>query len=137
MKRRLAFLSLGLFVLFNSCSNIQIDNPEITKEELRNHIEYLASYSLKGRMPGTPGDALAASYIKNSLSKLGYKLMADKGFQYFDIVTEVIANKNRNRGILSINDISITLIFVLIQLSNIGLIASMKSAIFLMFGPDC
>ena len=73
--------------LLYSCNSL--DNPEITSEELMAHIEYLASDELQGRYPGTEGDSLAADYIRNAYTSNGLDLLADNGFQYIDIITEV------------------------------------------------
>ncbi len=89
MKKTLIFISLGIFIA--SCTQVRIDNPEITKAELREHIEFLASDSLKGRLPGTPEGLVAAQYIGNKLQQFGFTPIADNGYQYFDVVTEVIA----------------------------------------------
>ncbi|MCD4832354.1 MAG: M20/M25/M40 family metallo-hydrolase [Bacteroidales bacterium] len=89
MKKILLFISLGIFII--SCNQVRIDNPEITKAELREHIEFLASDSLKGRLPGTPEGLVAAQYIGNKLQQFGFTPIADNGYQYFDVVTKVIA----------------------------------------------
>ncbi len=70
--------------------------PEITIEELQQHVEYLASDSLKGRYPGTVGDKLAASYIRDQLTQSGLTAEAENGFQYFSLVTGISAGKNNH-----------------------------------------
>ena len=92
MKKLFIFISLGFFAF--SCSQVKIENPEITQEELREHIEFLASDSLKGRLPGTPEGVIAAQYIGNKLKQYGFTPLADNGYQYFEVVTEVIAGNN-------------------------------------------
>lgn len=89
MKKILIFISLVIFIV--SCTQVRIDNPEITKAELREYIEFLASDSLKGRLSGTPEGLVAAQYIGNKLQQFGFTPIADNGYQYFDVVTEVIA----------------------------------------------
>jgi aminopeptidase YwaD len=70
-------------------------NPEITAAELKKDIYYLASDSLKGRKPGTAEGDLAAKYIRDQFKASGLKLMADNGFQTFEIVTDVaLGEKN-------------------------------------------
>ncbi len=69
-----------------SCSK---ENPEITTDELFQHLSYLASDSLKGRLPGTEEDRLAALYIADEFSKAGLQLMADGGLQAFDVITDL------------------------------------------------
>ena len=64
---------------------------EITTEEIRDHIAYLASDELKGRYPGTAEDALLDAYIATELKHAGLKLYEKSGFQHFDIVTDIEA----------------------------------------------
>ena len=40
-------------------------NPDITIDELAEHIKYLASDELKGRFPGTPESKMAQEYLIN------------------------------------------------------------------------
>jgi hypothetical protein len=72
------------------------NEAEITIHEVKQHITFLASDSLKGRKPGTPEGRVAAEYIARSFSECGLKLMGEKGFQYFEVVTAVQTDeKNR------------------------------------------
>ena len=64
-------------------------NPQITAEELKADVYLLASDSLRGRKPGTPGADLAAHYIRDQFMESGLRLMGDDGFQWFDIVTSI------------------------------------------------
>jgi len=68
--------------LFSQVNTTKNDN-------IQKHIYYLASDSLKGRFPGTIGDKLAANYIRNKFKSYGLKLLANNGFQYFDVITDV------------------------------------------------
>lgn len=70
------------------------ENAEITVNELRQHISYLASDQLQGRLPGTEGDRLSASYIREEFEKAGIELIAQKGYQFFDVVTHAEAGRN-------------------------------------------
>ena len=58
-------------------------------ERTLQHIMYLSSEELGGRYPGTRGDQMAAKYIAERFSASGLKLMFNKGFQSFDVVTGV------------------------------------------------
>jgi hypothetical protein len=79
-------------MIFNCAhQNQQPVVDEITVEELYEHVAFLASDSLKGRKPGTPEADIAASYIRDQLSKAGLHLLGENGFQYFDVVTNVEA----------------------------------------------
>lgn len=80
----------GLMVFLSSCG----PNPEITKLELKKHIAYLASDSLKGRFPGTPEMALAAQYIQIEFKKAGLKLVDKSGIQEFEVTTDISRGEN-------------------------------------------
>lgn len=62
---------------------------DITANDLKEHISYLASDALKGRKTGAAEDKLGAEYIKNIFLKFKLKPLCDNGFQYFDPVTDV------------------------------------------------
>ncbi|RLD68417.1 MAG: hypothetical protein DRI95_03130 [Bacteroidetes bacterium] len=83
---------LIISIIFPALS--QKKNAEITKKELKEYISFLASDSLKGRKPGTPEGVVAANYIGDYFKKLGYKPFGKSYYQYFDVVTEVIAGKD-------------------------------------------
>jgi len=80
--------SIVAFATLFGCKNY---NPEITQQEIKEYIGYLASDDLKGRKPGTEGDSLSASYIRQKFEDAGLKLLADNGYQYFDVITKVEA----------------------------------------------
>ncbi|MDR0660170.1 MAG: M20/M25/M40 family metallo-hydrolase [Prevotellaceae bacterium] len=84
-------LKLHLFLIFAivvSCTPSRNLADPTYKEtsKLRNHVNFLASDSLKGRLPGTPESDIAAKYIKDQLQSYGYKPLAADGFQTFDLV---------------------------------------------------
>lgn len=62
-------------------------NPEITIEDIKENISYLASDSLKGRKPGEPGDLLAAEFIRSKFEAAGLELLYNNGFQSFNLVS--------------------------------------------------
>ncbi len=90
--------STFIFILFffYSCSNIKNNNPEITKNELYNHIEFLASDSLKGRYPGTAESNIAAQYIANEFKMCGLKLLHENGLQNFSITSNIKSGLNNH-----------------------------------------
>ncbi len=73
-------------LLIYSCSG----NPEVTTGELLSHIKYLSSDSLKGRLTGTPGDSMAAEYIKNELVSYGFLPLSGDGFQRFKVTSRIV-----------------------------------------------
>ena len=64
----------------------KVRSNEITKEEIYEHINYLASEKLEGRYPGTQGDILAREYISREFEKYGLIPKGDSAFiQRFDM----------------------------------------------------
>jgi len=63
--------------------------PDITVSDLKQHIYFLASDSLKGRKPGTPEADVAAKYIRDLMLSYGLEPLGDNGLQYFDVTTSV------------------------------------------------
>ncbi|MCF8222249.1 MAG: M20/M25/M40 family metallo-hydrolase [Bacteroidales bacterium] len=86
----LLFIVLIITFLY-SCNPYRIDNPAITGDELEDHINYLASDALEGRLPGTKGDSMSASYIKDNLEGWGLKPLSGNVIQEFEIVKTVKA----------------------------------------------
>ncbi len=86
MKIRFSFLIL--IALVTGCAGIS-ENPEITEDELFQHLSYLASDSLKGRLPGTEEDRLAALYIASEFKKAGLKFLTKGGLQPFEVITDL------------------------------------------------
>jgi aminopeptidase YwaD len=90
-------------VLFFLLFPFSCNNPltrEITADELRGHIKYLSSDTLKGRQTGTAGDSLAALYIKYQLMLSGLKPISGDGFQRYEVTDKVIAG---GKNFLSFN----------------------------------
>ena len=103
IKNNILLTLISLAVLtFNSCNFITV-NPEISTEELKSHIEFLASDSLKGRYPGTPEDKVAANYIAQEFKNSGLELLFDKGLQPFDIQSGLKLGENNS---FQFNDIT-------------------------------
>lgn len=92
-KKLLAFAWL-FFALFFQCYAQEQTNPEITTDELYQHIDFLAADSLKGREPGTSGSKIASDYIISQLKIAGLQPFEKKGFQYFKINTGIKTGKN-------------------------------------------
>ena len=82
---------IAFVFIFSSQSFSQ--SPSITTQELEEHVGYLASDDLGGRLPGTENDKQAAAYIAGEFEKAGVELLGENGFQYFDVVTGVDAGK--------------------------------------------
>jgi len=102
MKHITRFIILSGFVFFTQAVFAQY-NPEISVSDLQKQIGFLASDSLKGRKPGTPEDVVASNYIRDKFEKAGLKLLYKKGFQEFEIVSDIKAGNNNS---LVFDDIS-------------------------------
>ncbi|MCX6253070.1 MAG: M20/M25/M40 family metallo-hydrolase [Bacteroidia bacterium] len=89
-----------LVILFlSSCTG----NREVTTKELQNEIKYLSSDSLKGRLTGSPGDSLAAEFIRNKLTSYGLNPLSGDGFQRFRVTKRVVPGKANSLSINGIN----------------------------------
>jgi len=89
MKKRTILITITILMgIWQSCTSSEV-NPEITRDELYNHIKVLASDSLKGRYPGTAEDRIAALYIANELKQSGLELMYNNGLQSFEITGNI------------------------------------------------
>ena len=87
------FSRLVVFVscLLVSYSYAQQLTTEITADDIRTHVKYLASDDLQGRGSGTEGNRKAAVYIADLLQKWGINPAGDNGtyFQPFQFVSAV------------------------------------------------
>jgi aminopeptidase YwaD len=95
---RVFHLTLFFAIIAYSCSTSV--TRKITTSELQNHIKYLSSDSLKGRLTGTTGDSLAALYIKNQLMLSGIIPLSGDSFQRYEVTNKVIAGE---KNFLSVN----------------------------------
>ncbi len=95
MRHTFRIIGLSLLAALAACQTaVKIGNPEITVPELQHHIQFLASDSLKGRLPGTVECRIAAKYIKDNLNSDGLKLLGERGYQFFPIVKEQVLGRN-------------------------------------------
>ena len=74
-------------------------------QRTRNHVKYLSSDSLKGRLTGSTGDSLAAEYIRKELASFGFVPLSGDGLQRFEVTKRIIPGKNNS---LLINGITYT-----------------------------
>lgn len=86
---------LLLFFLF-SCNA----NREVTVKELRNHVRYLASDSLKGRLTGSIGDSLSAYYIRKELAAYGFQPLSGDGFQRFRVTSRLVPGPENDLSVV-------------------------------------
>jgi aminopeptidase YwaD len=88
VKRKIGIQILSLIALASSRG--KINSPEVTDDELKRHVSYLASETLKGRGTGTEGDSLAALYIRNDLNENGFVPIFGDGFQRYRVTDQII-----------------------------------------------
>ncbi|MCX6237451.1 MAG: M20/M25/M40 family metallo-hydrolase [Bacteroidia bacterium] len=101
---RIGFILMVLITI--SFTQDKKRSKEVTVNELKKHISYLASDELKGRLTGSAGDSLAAEYIRRDLKESGLIPLYDKGFQHFRVTDKII---NGPANSLKINGTSLTL----------------------------
>ena len=106
LKHIIRILPLLILLFLFSCRQ----NSQITVNELQDHIKYLASDSLKGRLTGSTGDSLAAEYIRSKLLSYGLSPLNGDGLQRFKVTKKVAAGKSNS---LSINGTAYILIKIL------------------------
>lgn len=83
--KKFTTLYLSIIISLSAYSQQSIPNKEITTNELYYHVSILASDTLQGRYPGTTYDKIAAKYIKDQLTSYNFKLLGNKGYQFFTI----------------------------------------------------
>ncbi|MEI6677936.1 MAG: M20/M25/M40 family metallo-hydrolase [Mariniphaga sp.] len=91
---RIGFILIVLITI--SFSNEKKRSADVTVNELKNHVSYLASDKLEGRFTGSNGDSLAAEYIRGELKKSGLKPMVDKGFQHYRVTDKIITGPSNS-----------------------------------------
>ena len=89
-------ISLLLVILLSLSIQAQntIHNPEITAEEIKADVFYLASDAMKGRFTGSPEEKIAGEYIKNEFQTYGLKPAFDGSwFQEFPFIERIELTK--------------------------------------------
>lgn len=72
----------------------KVRKSEITKEEIYEHIKYLASDKLEGRFPGSTGGVLAMDYLSKEFQTYGLTPFGDSSYiQPFDMITDLKLGK--------------------------------------------
>lgn len=76
--------------------------PEISADDLRQHITYLASDELQGRLTGTPGARAATDYAARAFASFGLQPAGDDGtfFQHFEFTAGVDLGKDNKLSII-------------------------------------
>ena len=105
MKYKIQILCCLFWVI--SCSqspaNLRIKNkdPEISANDILDHIKYLSADEREGRFPGSKGSKEAVDYIVNELKNSGVRPAGTDGYrQFFDFT---IGIKMNGENTLSVN----------------------------------
>jgi hypothetical protein len=89
-----------LFVLFT----FSIEGySQVTVQQLQQQIKYLSSDALLGRLTGSPGDSLAAVYVKGNLLSYGLIPLSGDGFQRYKVTKKVVAGKASSLSVNNVN----------------------------------
>lgn len=86
MKRAASVIAF-MTVAAIACAQYGQGLPE-TAERLEDHVTYLSSVSLEGRMAGSPGEMAAAEYMYDCLYEAGVTMLSPRSGQDFSIVSE-------------------------------------------------
>ena len=99
---RFIFISLFAFAISVGAYAQTISNPEITTEEIKQHITFLASDELKGRDSGTEEIKQAAEYIAYEFSDYGLKPSFNGSyFQEFPFIKNIELTDKNNLSLYS------------------------------------
>ncbi|MBT8378126.1 MAG: M28 family peptidase [Ignavibacteria bacterium] len=94
--------TISLFSTFSIFCQ-QIDDPEITAEEIQQHINYFASDDLKGRDSGTEELFEASNYIKDEFVSYGLKPLFNESYlQEFSFIKSIELTEN-NKFVFSVH----------------------------------
>lgn len=84
-----SFVLLLYIALVTSAFSQKTTTDDINAIDIKQHISYLASDALRGRMTGSGDDVVAAEYIKKQFLNFNLKPLCEKGFQYFNTTVDV------------------------------------------------
>ena len=90
-KRTVQFAFILAALAISACDSSI--SRKIYPKELQEHVSFLSSDELKGRMTGTEGDSLAAVYIRDRLLEAGLEAMTHDGFQPIEVSDLVTAGE--------------------------------------------
>lgn len=93
----IVYAIISAIILLSGCRN-EISR-DITPDELREHVVWLSSDSLKGRLTGTEGDSLAAEYIREKLFSAGLIPLGGDGFQRFSVTGRVLPGPDNSLSV--------------------------------------
>ena len=83
-------IAIVLALMAFSFTKDRVKTPDVTANELKKHVSYLASEELKGRRTGSEGDSLAAEYFHSELQSDGLIPLFGNGFLRFRVTDKII-----------------------------------------------
>ncbi len=109
------FLAVFCGTAFSQDKIEKVSSSDITKEEIYEHVSYLASDKLEGRFTGSNGDLLTRDYISKEFQRYGLIPKGDSAYiQRFEFSTGVKEGKSNSlkfdtkEGLLEINESDFT-----------------------------
>jgi aminopeptidase YwaD len=94
MKNNLLHFNIRIILFLTGILiSAETGNCQVPAGEYRDHIKYLSSDALVGRLTGSQGDSLAAVYIRSKLSSYGLVPLTGDGFQRFRVTRRILAGK--------------------------------------------
>lgn len=97
--KRISILLIILLALSVQAQN-KIHKPEITSDEIRANVFYLASDEMKGRFTGSPEEKKAGDYIRNEFQSYGLSpAFNGSWFQEFPFIEKVELTKTNSLAI--------------------------------------
>lgn len=90
-------LAISLLAIQLACTAhrpSRISQPDITSQEILEHVTWLASDALKGRRAGSPEAMEAAAYIKKQFRGDGLSLLGENGYQSFEVLNSLSVGAN-------------------------------------------
>ena len=103
---------------------IKNKNPDISANDILDHIKYLSADERQGRFPGSKGSKEAVDYIINELKNSGVRPAGTDGYtQFFDFT---IGIKMNGENTLSVNGkpYKVNEDFVPVEFSSNGMVSS-------------
>ncbi len=99
--RRLLGLNEAAPVKAGDLPPLPDSTAEISPDDLRLHVEALASEAMEGRLTGTRGEQLATAYVAEAFERLGLEPAGDDGsfFQPFEFTSGVTLGDNNRLSI--------------------------------------
>jgi Tol biopolymer transport system component len=92
-------------ITYSNAPDFSLTKSDITTEDMKQHITFLASDQMEGRGTGTNGEWKAAQYVADQFKSMGLLPAGDNGtyFQEFDFIAGVSVGNSAQLN-LSIND---------------------------------